>query len=526
MLTKVMSCAVVGVDAVPVDIQVDVAPGEFSYRVVGLAARSVEEGRERILAALDTLEEEPPLADMAVCPTSADPKGEGGGFDLPILLGLLGARLSLAPLHGLLVLGKLRPNGTLRAVKGTLPAARLARSLGLRGVLIPRVNAHEAVVVDGIEVYCADHLREIVDALKGKAPLPLGDHKVRGTWWPSLDMPRVCGHATARTALEISAAGGHNVLMVGGPGSVTGQLARSISTILPAMTQDESLETMNVYSSVGLAEGGLFVDRPFRFPHHTINRAALVGGGRQAQPGEISLSHNGVLCLLDLQEFSSGAIRSLREPLERRALTLHRKSNRVVLPASFSLVASAHPCPCGRLDSGSRECTCSEASLTRYRAKMSGSVLDWFDLRVPVRTIERADSPPTPSERSEVVRARVASAWARQQTRLAPWGLRRNAEMSREALAATCTLDRSGKAALAEVSRSGRALTARSRARVLRVARTIADLREQDAIDAACLFQAATYRALEAGARPTRGPARRTPTRTLGSLDGSRMPTA
>jgi magnesium chelatase family protein len=502
MSIQIQSCTIVGVDAVSVNVKVDVVPGAPTYQVMGIASRWGKEGSERLRAALRSLGDAMPVATITVRLAPANLEKQGRAFDLPILLGMLGAdsRLSLDAIDGLLVLGELGLDGKLRAVKGTLPAARLARAQGWRGVLVPRANAHEALAVDGIEVYCADHLSEILDALKQAQPLPLalGEPQARVGWWSEADISDVPGQAMARAALEIAAAGGHHVLMVGAPGSAEARLARRIPTILPVMTHDEFMETMNVFSAIGLAEGRLAGTPPFRTPHHTINPAALIGGGTVPQPGEISLAHNGVLFLDELQEFSRGAISSLLKPLQERTVTVSRKTGTAVMPASFLLVAAARPCPCGWLDSGGRECTCNDGSIRRYWARMSRPLLDRFDLRVSVKTIERSDHRPTTApERSEVVRARVTSARARQRKRLESWGIRSNAEMSMEAIAATCTLDGKGEAALAEISGSGPALTARSRARLLRVARTIADLREQDAIDAACLLEASTYRAME-----------------------------
>jgi magnesium chelatase family protein len=516
MSIQIHSCAIAGVDAVSVNVKVDVVPGAPSYQVMGIGSRSVKEGSERLRAALRSLGDEMPLATITVRLTPANLEKQGRAFDLPILLGMLDAdsRLSLDALDGLLVLGELGLDGKLRAVKGALPAARLARAQGWRGVLVPRANAHEALAVDGIEVYCADHLSEVLDALKQAQPLPLplGEPQARVGWWSEADISDVPGQAMARAALEIAAAGGHHVLMVGSPGSAQARLACRIPTILPAMTHDEFMETMNVFSAIGLAEGRLAGTPPFRTPHHTISPVALIGGGTVPQPGEVSLAHNGVLFLGELQEFSRGAISSLLKPLQERTVTVSRKKGSVVMPASFLLVAAASPCPCGWLDSGVRECTCSDGSIRRYWARMSRPLLDRFDLRVSVKTIERTDHRPTTApERSEVVRARITSARARQRKRLEPWGIRSNAEMSMEAIAAICTLDGKGEAALAEISESGPALTARSRASLLRVARTIADLREQDAIDAACLLAASTYRAMEAASRPA------PPARTLGS---------
>ena len=325
----------------------------------------------------------------------------------------------------------------------------------------------------------------------------LGQPQRAGTWPHDIDMSDVRGHAKARAALEISAAGGHHLLMVGGPGNAKTMLASRISTILPEMTHNEFLETMKVYSAIGLADGRQFVDRPFRAPHHSIRPAALVGGGALLKPGEISLAHNGILFLDQLHEFSRGAIDSLREPLQRGTFTLVRSAGMVVMPASFQLVASTTPCPCGWLDSGIRECSCSSRSISRHWAKMSGPLLDRFDLQVFMRTIEpKGSCPTTPSERSEVVRTRVASAQARQQKRLERWRIRNNAEMSMEATAATCALDTKGEAILASLAKVGRKLAPRRSTLILRVARTIADLREQAEIDDACLLDASTMVAL------------------------------
>ncbi len=502
VLAKVMSCTLVGVDAVPVDVEVDVARGLPSYHVVGLAAQSVKEGSVRVSAALGAMGSQMPLANVTVNLAPADLRKPGCGFDLPISLGVLGAdgAFELCALDGLLVLGELGLDGTIRSVKGTLAAAMLARARGWRGVLVPRANAHEAVVVEGVEVYCAAHLAEILPALKERRPLPVpGEGAPRPPRPKELDLSDVRGQAMARAALEIAVAGGHNVLLVGPPGNGKTLLAKCMPTILPAMTHDEVLETTKVYSAVGLADGGLIEERPFRKPHHTISTAGLLGGGTVPRPGELSLAHNGVLFLDELPEFSRSAIESLRQPLEERTVTITRVAGTVVLPASFLLAASANPCPCGWLSSGIKECTCSNLLIDRYRSRMSGPLLDRIDLQVFVRPIELVDlRAVTPSESSAVVRARVEQARARQMQRLAAWGVRSNAEMSMAAMRATCRLDGKGEAALARLSKSNRTLTARSIDRILRVARTIADLTEQDAIDDGCLLEAATYRALDA----------------------------
>jgi magnesium chelatase family protein len=351
MSVQIHSCTIVGVDAVSVNVKVDVVPGAPSYQVMGIASRWGQEGGERLRAALQSLGDAMPLVTIKVRLEPADLEKQGRRFDLPILLGMLAAdsRLSLDALAGLLVLGELGLDGKIRAVKGTLPAARLARAQGWRGVLVPRTNAQEALAVDGIEVYCADHLSEILDALKQAQPLPLPreEPQARVGGLSEIDISDVPGQAMARAALEIAAAGGHHVLMVGAPGNAQARLARCIPTILPVMTHDEFIETMNVFSAIGLAEGRFAGTPPFRTPHHTISTAALVGGGTVPRPGEISLAHNGVLFLNELQEFSPGVISSLLKPLQERTVIVSRKKGRVVMPSSFLLVAAASPCPCG-----------------------------------------------------------------------------------------------------------------------------------------------------------------------------------
>jgi magnesium chelatase family protein len=495
-LAKILSCSIIGIDAVPVEVTVEVTPGDFAYHVVGLSARSAKQGGERVRAALKTLQQASPLANISVRLTPVELTKHGCGFDLPIVLGMLAddPRFSLEPLNDVVVLGELGLDGALRPVKGALLAALLTRSKGWRGVLVPHANAQEALAVVGIEVYSASHITEIVDALQQEhRRLPLAQPQRPSARSLDIDMLDARGHGEAHAALEISAAGGHHLLMVGGPGNTQTMLARRISTILPPMTRSESLETMKAYSAIGLVNSGLFVERPFRTPHFSISAAALLGGGVLPRPGEISLAHNGVLFLEHLHEFPRGAIDSLKGPLEQRTFTLLRGTNRVEMPASFQLIASTTPCPCGWLDSGSRECTCSTQLTNRHWKKISGPLLDRFDLQVFMRTRESRDRLLAPLEPSEVVRVRVEGAQARQQKRLEPWGFRRNAEMNTEALKATCPLDTSGEAILARLAKAGRKLTQQRTHRLLRVARTIADLRERVAIDDACLIDASAF---------------------------------
>ena len=507
MLARVQSAALVGVDAVPVDVEVDVSPGLPAFTIAGLGDASEQDAKERVRAAVKNSHRDVPARRILVNLAPADIRKEGAGFDLAIAVGLLAATGQLPPaaLAGAVIVGELALDGRVRPTRGVLAVALLARASHARCVLVPEENAAEAAAVGGPAVVPIASLAEATQVLQGmqpaRAPSPPAVVQSRD----DVDMAEVKGQAHAKRALLVAAAGGHHVLLIGPPGGGKTMLARRMPTILPPLSDEEALEVTKIHSVAGLVPPGtgLLRTRPFRAPHHSASRNALVGGGSMPRPGEISLAHHGVLFLDELPEFHRDVLEVLRQPVEEGTITIARVQTTVVFPAGFMLVAATNPCPCGHFGDPHRLCTCTPPQLDRYRGRISGPLLDRFDLHVEVPRLSPADVVAAPAgESSATLRARVAAARVRQRERFARTRVGCNARMSGRHLRRFCVLNDAAVALLRDALER-LYLSARAHDRVLRVARTIADLDDAEQIRTAHVAEAIQYRALDRpAARP------------------------